>query len=512
MATQQQFFTEEEMAAATSALTETSAEAEALPLEDILPEDDPALDEFEFEFLDYEDPPMLLVDADPERTLARQKELMDTVFGGIGEEKKIEKRMGLAMQQLDIELRHALRLLLIYQDSGELTAHLQRCLDDPEYGYGRHGDNGRTIAQAMAALTDEETSLGDIVAAWLEVHREFQQSVLTGTPMNFLSMFEYTDVDLFTPLLQRIGDTTWRLGLEGEGQHRDFQGSLREVWHNIADTYVEWLQQDNDTWLADIKKKAARLPDHFARAAFADRALRKYDDVIKVDDRANTVTLTSTPDGEDWPRTLVMYDQEDQPQLGLSRLSGHAFYELTWDGGLHIRRFDMSSTSRNRLEFEHIELATRLAEVIAGDMDLHFEPVSPEQIEAAYLRRMKAPTASLMAATTQPPQAIKGTPAAMYVVNGITATLLTGQDDLVYATPENDDAEAVLLTRNDKRGVVMAVPVRRDRPKRSSPLMTTPLAGLDLSNPSYLRALCAWAAWLAWSLLPKEAQKKRATA
>jgi hypothetical protein len=41
--------------------------------------------------------------------------------------------------------------------------------------------------------------------------------------------------------------------------------------------------------------------------------------------------------------------------------------------------------------------------------------------------------------------------------------------------------------------------------------MTTPLAGLDLSNPAYLRALCAWAAWLAWSLLPKEAQKKRAT-
>lgn len=59
------------------------------------------------------------------------------------------------MQQLDIEQRHALRLLLIYQDPTHLAAHLQRCLDDPVYGYGERGDQGRTIAQAMAALRAE---------------------------------------------------------------------------------------------------------------------------------------------------------------------------------------------------------------------------------------------------------------------------------------------------------------------------------------------------------------------
>ena len=52
---------------------------------------------------------------------------MDYCFGGIEEERKPEKRLGLAMQQLDVEQRHALRLLLIYQDPTELAAHLERC-------------------------------------------------------------------------------------------------------------------------------------------------------------------------------------------------------------------------------------------------------------------------------------------------------------------------------------------------------------------------------------------------
>ncbi|NIP71367.1 MAG: hypothetical protein GTO04_20070, partial [Planctomycetales bacterium] len=50
--------------------------------------------------LGYEEVPLLLVDTDPERAVARQKEMMDACFGGIGEERKAEKRMGLAMQQL----------------------------------------------------------------------------------------------------------------------------------------------------------------------------------------------------------------------------------------------------------------------------------------------------------------------------------------------------------------------------------------------------------------------------
>ncbi|MEM7346883.1 MAG: hypothetical protein AAF485_21805 [Chloroflexota bacterium] len=498
MTTQQTFFTEDEIAAAT-------IEEDSFDNLDFIGFD---LEDLDLRFLDYEEPPMLLIDPDPERTLARQKELMDTVFGGIGEEKKLEKRMGLTMQQYDIELRHGLRLLLIYEDPETLTAHLQRCLNDTEYGYGKDGINGRTIAQAMMTLTDEETTLADIVTSWLEMHREFQQAVLGGTPMSFLSSFEYTDIDLFSPFLQRLEEKRWRLGVEGEGQHKDFEGSMEEIWPRLAETYVTWLEQDNNTWLAGIKKKAGRLPDHYARAALADRSLRKYDDVLTVD--GNIITLTTSPDGGEWPRTLIMYDQEGQPQLGLSRLSGHAFYEVSWDGGLHIRRFEVSSTSRNRIAFEHIEVATRFAEVIAQEFDLSCEAISPEQIEAAYLRRMKVNTVRLAGATQPIPPAIKGTPAARYIVNdiNITATLLTQGDDLIYVEVSDQD-EAVLITRDERRGVLVAVPVRRGRPRRGSPIMTTPLDGLNLSEPDVVRSLCAWAVWLTWSQLPKQRQAKK---
>ncbi|MBE7556711.1 MAG: hypothetical protein HS126_37145 [Anaerolineales bacterium] len=122
------------------------------------------------------------------------------------------------MQQLDVEQRHALRLLLIYQDPVELAAHLERCLADPAYGYGERGDNGRTIALAMASLLAEDPAggnLAELAAAWLAMHREFQQRVLSGVPLSFRSLFDYADLDSFVPLLQRVGDTTWRLGVEG---------------------------------------------------------------------------------------------------------------------------------------------------------------------------------------------------------------------------------------------------------------------------------------------------------
>ncbi|MCP4685616.1 MAG: hypothetical protein GY867_09240, partial [bacterium] len=155
-------------------------------------------DEFFDELLDYEEQPLLIADSDPDRAIARQKEMMEFCFGGIGEERKEEKRLGLAMQQSDIEQRHALRLLLIYQSPAELTAHLERCLADPAYGYGERGDNGRTIAQAMDAVAGGD--LAGVVAEWLAAHQEFQQSVLDGVPVSFRSLFDYADLDSFVPL------------------------------------------------------------------------------------------------------------------------------------------------------------------------------------------------------------------------------------------------------------------------------------------------------------------------
>lgn len=451
--------------------------------------------------LDYDEQPLLLVDTDPERAVARQKELMDTVFDGIGEERKEEKRLGLAMQQLDVEQRHALRLLLIYQDPAELAAHLERCLADPAYGYGERGDNGRTIALAMAGLLAEDPAggnLAELAAAWLAMHREFQQRVLSGVPLSFRSLFDYADLDSFVPLLQRVGDTTWRLGVEGDGKYRDFQGLAAAIWPHLCDTFVQWLDEDNEKWLADLKRKATRLPDTILRAARADR-LRKETDRIEVEG-ARIILATERHD-EDWPRMITLANQEGVGMLGLSRLSGHSFYELAWEGGLHVRRFEISSTTRNHVPFEHIELATMLAEALGTEYDLHPEPVTPAEVEAAYLRRMKANEAELGA----PPQGLslphgtEGQPAAAYRVGEIQVIMLFGGPDFAYARAGDPEA-GILLRRDDNRGVMVALPVMHGRTRRGSPLMTTPLAELNLQDNRWNRSLCSWAAWLAWAI------------
>jgi len=435
-----------------------------------------------FDFLDV---PLLLVDADPERAVQRQKELMDTVFGGIGQESKAEKRLGLAMQHLDVEQRHALRLLLIYQDVTELTAHLRRCLADPEYGYGQRGDNGRTLAQAMAAVANGE-DIGPIVAEWVETHRPFQQQILSGVPFSFRSLFDDADLDSFVPVVQRVAETTWRLGVEGEGKYRDFQGAVADIWPRLCDTYVEWSEQDNEAWLSQLKRQAGRLPDTIQRAAWADR-LRK--DIHRVEIQAEQVVLHRERKARDWPQMIVLGDQ-----IGLSRLSGHAFYEVAWGGGLFSRRFELSSSTRQSIPFDHTELALRLAESLGAKDRLQPEPATPEEVEAAYLRRLQAREARLgPPGAVDLPGEVRGQAVASYQVGPITAILLHGADDFAYIFNEGTEA-AVLLYRDRRRAVMAAVSGQRGRFRRGRPLMTTPLAEVD---QGWNRALAAWGCWLA---------------
>jgi hypothetical protein len=469
--------------------------------------DDVVFDEAAFDLQDllgYEETPLLLVDTDPERAVARQKEMMDYCFGGIGEERKEEKRMGLAIQQLDIENRHALLVLLTHEEPEALIAHLRRCLADRDYGYGERGCNGRTVAQAMAALTGDDDWAG-VATTWLAAHQEFRQRVANGQPFSFRSLFDYADIDSFAPVVQRVGDMQWQLGTEGEGKSRVFQGAFGDIWPALCDTYVEWSEADNQTWLERLQQQAARQPDSILRTARAER-LRKEIDRLEV--KGNQVILTTERGGRGWPRSLIYGDQ-----IGLSRLSGHSFYELVWEGGLHVRRFELSSTTRNRIPVEHIELATALAETLALEYNIPLPPVIAEEVEAAYLRRMKAKRAE--PGSPQPrelPQAIQGKPMVEYRVNNIVATLLHGGADFAYIAPvsvsANSDQEkektAVLLQRNEQKGVMVALPVVQGRPRRGSPLMTTPLAELDLKNGSWLRALTSWGAWLVSVLLSKD--------
>lgn len=448
----------------------------------------------DLDLLDFEEQPLLVVDTDLERVIARQREMMEHCFGGIGEERKEDKRMGLALQHLDIEQRHALRLLLSFEDPVELTAHLERCLADPAYGYGERGDQGRTIAQAMLAVSAGD--LAGVVAEWLATHRAFQQNVLQGVPFSFLSLYHFADVDNFVPLLQRLEGDVWRLGVEGQGQHRDFPGPLAQAWPQICDTNVAWLDADNVAWLSELKRKVAGRPDTILRVARADR-LRKEKNALNVEQ--NRITVITERDGYSWPQLLVFSDEDGVGQIGLSRLSGHNFYELSWAGGLHVRYFEIGGTTRQKIPFEHIELATLLAETLAAEAGLQAEPVTAEAVEAAYLRRLKTAGALIgPAGAVALPQAIEGKPVAAYRVDNILVTLLHGGVDVAYVTrPDSPNDDAILLRRDARRGVLAALPVVRGRPKPGRPLMTTPLVELDLDSPAWCRAVMAWGAWLA---------------
>jgi hypothetical protein len=476
----------------------------------IMPGEAPELDELEASvqqvmadlFLEPEgaglvffiEPPLLVPDLDRDRLLARQREMMEALGEPIGEETKEEKQMGLAMQQLDIEQRHALRLVLGYGDDPErLTEHLERGLADPEYGYGPNGDNGRTIAQGLQAIAGDD--FAGAVAEWLGEWADFRQAVFDGLAMSMRSMHDVTELETFVPVLGRIGDsgpgphgeavTVWRLGIEGEGKHRDFQGDLWDIWGDICSTFVEWYDADNEVWMESVKRAAARLPDTIQRAAWGDR-LDKRRRIARLE--GTKVNLVPPEDDEttggDWPRFLTIADR-----VGLTRLSGHSFYELAWEGGIRVRRFELSSTTRNRIRFEHTELAVRLAEAVA---DAKPEPASAEEIEGAYLRRMRVSSAEL-----GPPQVkdvpVEGTPMATYRAGDVTVTVLHGGEYLAYAV--NGDT-AVALHRDERRGVIAALPLVRDRVRRQ-PLMTTPLDEIGSpSSPEELRALSAWAAWL----------------
>jgi hypothetical protein len=247
--------------------------------------------------------------------------------------------------------------------------------------------------------------------------------------------------------------------------------------------------------LGDLKRKAAKLPDSILRTARADR-LRKEKDLVQI--KGTKITLTSERNGEDWPRMTVMKDAQGNNMLGLSRLSGHSFYELAWNGALNVRRFELSGTTRNKVPFEHIELATLIAEALGAEGGLAPEPVTPEEVEAAYLRRMKAAGAEIGPAQIRElPKGVQGQVAASYKVPGILVTMLRGGDDFAYITVENSES-AFLMRKEMKKGVIAVWPVVRSRPRTvGAPLASAWLAELELKSSGWNRAVCAWGAWLA---------------
>ena len=154
-------------------------------------------------------------------------------------------------------------------------------------------------------------------------------------------------------------------------------------------------------------------------------------------------------------------------------------------------------------------MALELAETLALDHNVPLPPVSPAEVEAAFLRRLKVKRAEIgpPPAASELPAFIQGRPAAAYRVSDILVTLLHGGPDLAYAcstaatgedgADQKTERPAILLQGHEPRGLVTALPVVNGRPRRGSAVATTPLAEVDLRDGSWLRAIACWAAWLA---------------
>ena len=452
----------------------------------------------------YLQPPPLAPDENIERLLVRQKELMETVYDGIGEEKKTTKRQGLALQQLQIEQQMALRLTLGFSDAPSLAAHLQRCLDDPEFGYGERGENGRVIAQGLQSVAEEEeVSLEDVTAAWWEVSEHFRQQVMAGVPFTLRAAFDETLIASFVPTLQYRGGNLWRLGVEGRGHVQDFEGALLEVWNQIGDTMVTWTEQENKDWLDETKKEALRLPFRLQRPAQADRLSKETYTVTRTG-ATLTLEVARIPQDDAWPRFLVVGDQ-----VGITRLNGHGFYELVWDGGEYNRRFDLGGTTKERIPIEHTELVLRMGEVLAGE-GAAAKPASPQEIKAAYLRRMKANKVTLgPPPQTLPVDDIKGKAVASYTV----AVKKGPQVEVAWIAGGEIRACAVvgdeaMVLREDKRAKALVIhPVKNRRIRLPQKVLTAPVEGGLWKGPDRVRVLSSWIAWVGWLLLSKNTKK-----
>lgn len=447
-------------------------------------------------------PDHLAPDGDLDRLIARQKEMMDAVFGGIGEETKPAKRQGLAQQQLQLEQHQALRLALGFLELPELLEHLQRCLDDPAFGYGERGDNGRVIAQGLDAVSREDGfAFADAVSAWWKNFEDFRLKVYSGIPFSLRPLFDDTTIDTFLPVLRRDGETTWLLGSKNTGKSRAFEGNLFDVWHKVGDTVVEWVEAENEAWLEKIKAQAARLPFNIQYPAIADRLDKETWTVARQSPgTANefAVQVSRPPQDEAWPRFLVFSDR-----AGISRLNGHGFYEASWGGGESIRRFELSATSRNRIPVEHTEVALGIAMVLAGP-DAQIEPADTKAIEAAFLRRMKASKITLGPPPADPVLEKTGsTPSASFSIYNakgeelVKTVWMSGGETVACAVI---NGETVMALQADAQNQVLAArPVVKKRVRSSQNVQTTPLNGIDW-QPQWIRALCAWLGWLAWVL------------
>jgi hypothetical protein len=214
------------------------------------------------------------------------------------------------------------------------------------------------------------------------------------------------------------------------------------------------------------------------------------------DNNTMSLQVERIPTDEAWPRSVVFGEA-----MAISRLTGHGFYELIWAGGQSIRRFELSSTSQNKLPVEHTELAIALAEVVAGDGGPRPIPADPEEIEAAFIYKMKLEQVTMGRPTMQalPPGRLEGRPVAEYKAGDVSVHWIVGGNIIAYAIRGDNTDQAYVLEKSDKTGLLSIKAVQHGR-VRPQPIAVVTAADIG-EGKSWNRAVASWLAWATMSLV-----------
>jgi hypothetical protein len=185
-------------------------------------------------------------------------------------------------------------------------------------------------------------------------------------------------------------------------------------------------------------------------------------------------------------------------------MTGHGFYELLWDEGRQIRRFEISSTSQNKLPVDHTEIAIAIAAALAGEDGPRPEPATPEEIEAALIAKMKLEEVTMGSPTlsTLPAGRGEGRPVAEYKAGDVSVHWIVGGHVIAYATHPKHPNQAFVLEKSGPTNMLVIKEVRRGR-IRPQPVAAVTAADIG-DGKDWNRAVCSWLAWAAMSSLSKD--------
>jgi hypothetical protein len=128
----------------------------------------------------------------------------------------------------------------------------------------------------LALVYVHQLRLRDAIAGQLQDDPDardlYQAVVLEGEPMSLRPLgMEGLVFSTFAPVLQRVGEDRWRVGVEGQGKTTVFDAPLDQVIAKAQAAYVKLSDADDEDWDEKVGKAMKRVPRLLAHEYWAWR-------------------------------------------------------------------------------------------------------------------------------------------------------------------------------------------------------------------------------------------------